>query len=60
LHKVTLTLSALNNSLTTTVDTYVATSEGVTFYVVHTANVNITGVYSGPAKGNQTLLIKGN
>jgi hypothetical protein len=57
LHKVVLT--ALGSPLTTTVDAYVATSEGVTLNIVHTANINAS-FYNGPVKGSQTLLIKGN
>jgi hypothetical protein len=54
----TVTLTALGDPLVNTVDAYVASSVGVTLNIVHRTNVNITGVYRGPVKGSQSLMIK--
>jgi hypothetical protein len=54
-HTVTIT-SALTTPIVSTVDAYVATSVGVTFNVVHSANISAS-FYTGPVKGNQTLMI---
>jgi len=54
----TVTLTALNQPLVTTTDTYVATSVGVTINIVHTAHINIPGLYTGPVNGSQTVMVK--
>jgi hypothetical protein len=54
----TVTLTALGQPLVTTADTYVATSVGVTINIVHTAHINITGLYTGPVNGSQTVMVK--
>ena len=57
LHTVTLTPTGFA-PVVTTVDAYVASSAGVTLNILHTTNVKFPGLYSGPVKGNQSLLIK--